>query len=33
VLIVLFALVVQLAFMLAQRVTVSPGVSQRLKVR
>lgn len=33
VLIVLFALVVQLAFMLTQRVTVSPGVSQRLKVR
>jgi osmoprotectant transport system permease protein len=33
VLIVLFALVVQLAFMLTQRVTVSPGVSQRLKIR
>ncbi|NUP61985.1 MAG: ABC transporter permease subunit [Nonomuraea sp.] len=33
VLIVLFALVVQIAFALIQRVTVSPGVSQRLKVR
>jgi osmoprotectant transport system permease protein len=33
VLIVLFALVVQVAFMLTQTVTVSPGVSQRLKVR
>ncbi|MEW9556095.1 ABC transporter permease [Nonomuraea sp. NPDC050783] len=33
VLIVLFALVVQVLFALAQRVTVSPGVSQRLKVR
>ncbi|MFG6195874.1 ABC transporter permease [Nonomuraea sp. JJY05] len=33
VLIVLFALVVQILFTLAQRVTVSPGVSQRLKVR
>ncbi|MEU4577136.1 ABC transporter permease [Nonomuraea sp. ATR24] len=33
VLIVLFALVVQIAFTLAQRVTVSPGVSQRLKTR
>ncbi|GAA1660015.1 ABC transporter permease subunit [Nonomuraea maheshkhaliensis] len=33
VLIVLFALVVQLLFALAQRVAVSPGVSQRLKVR
>ncbi|MCK2212853.1 ABC transporter permease [Actinomadura sp. ATCC 31491] len=33
VLIVLFALVVQILFTLAQRVAVSPGVSQRLKVR
>ncbi|MFI7443686.1 ABC transporter permease [Nonomuraea indica] len=33
VLIVLFALVVQLGFTLAQRVTVSPGVSRRLKTR
>lgn len=33
VLIVLFALVVQIVFTLIQRVTVSPGVSQRLKVR
>ncbi|MGN9839114.1 ABC transporter permease [Nonomuraea sp. H19] len=33
VLIVLFALVVQILFTLAQRVTVSPGVSRRLKVR
>ncbi|SDL49290.1 ABC transporter permease [Nonomuraea jiangxiensis] len=33
VLIVLFALVVQILFALAQRVTVSPGVSRRLKVR
>ncbi|WP_336205922.1 ABC transporter permease [Nonomuraea sp. LPB2021202275-12-8] len=33
VLIVLFALVVQIAFTLVQRVTVSPGVSQRLKTR
>ncbi|TYB63338.1 ABC transporter permease [Nonomuraea sp. PA05] len=33
VLIVLFALVVQVLFALVQRVTVSPGVSQRLKVR
>ncbi|MFC5832842.1 ABC transporter permease [Nonomuraea insulae] len=33
VLIVLFALVVQILFTLVQRVTVSPGVSQRLKVR
>ncbi|GGS73912.1 ABC transporter permease [Nonomuraea spiralis] len=33
VLIVLFALVVQIVFALIQRVTVSPGVSQRLKVR
>ncbi len=33
VLIVLFALVVQLLFALAQRVAVSPGVSRRLKVR
>ncbi|SEG94362.1 osmoprotectant transport system permease protein [Nonomuraea solani] len=33
VLIVLFALVVQILFTLIQRVTVSPGVSQRLKVR
>lgn len=33
VLIVLFALFVQFGFALAQRVTVSPGVSRRLKVR
>ncbi|NBE96518.1 ABC transporter permease [Nonomuraea sp. KC401] len=33
VLIVLFALVVQLLFTLAQRVTVSPGVSRRVNVR
>ncbi|GAA0921118.1 ABC transporter permease [Nonomuraea longicatena] len=33
VLIVLFALAVQLVFTLVQRVTVSPGVSQKLKVR
>lgn len=33
VLIVLFALVVQILFMIARRVAVSPGVSQRLKVR
>lgn len=33
VLIVLFALVVQVLFTLVQRATVSPGVSQRLKVR
>ncbi|MEU1389921.1 MULTISPECIES: ABC transporter permease subunit [unclassified Nonomuraea] len=33
VLIVLFALVVQIVFALIQRATVSPGVSQRLKVR
>ncbi|MEO3800859.1 ABC transporter permease [Nonomuraea sp. B1E8] len=33
VLIVLFALVVQLLFALAQRVTVSPGVSRRVNVR
>ncbi|MEQ4719002.1 ABC transporter permease [Nonomuraea sp. B19D2] len=33
VLIVLFALVVQVLFTLAQRMTVSPGVSRRLKVR
>jgi osmoprotectant transport system permease protein len=33
VLIVLFALVVQLLFALVQRVTVSPGVSRRSKVR
>ncbi|MEV5897217.1 ABC transporter permease [Nonomuraea fuscirosea] len=33
VLIVLFALVVQVLFALAQRVAVSPGVSQRSKVR
>ncbi|MEV5325545.1 ABC transporter permease [Nonomuraea sp. N2-4H] len=33
VLIVLFALVVQALFALAQRVAVSPGVSRRLKVR
>ncbi|MET8863240.1 ABC transporter permease [Nonomuraea sp. NPDC004580] len=33
VLIVLFALVVQVLFALAQRVAVSPGVSRRLKVR
>jgi len=33
VLIVLFALVVQFGFTLVQRVTVSPGVSRRLKVR
>ncbi|WP_043624502.1 ABC transporter permease [Nonomuraea candida] len=33
VLIVLFALVVQVLFALLQRVTVSPGVSRRLKVR
>ncbi|SEM87680.1 ABC transporter permease [Nonomuraea pusilla] len=33
VLIVAFALVVQAAFTLVQRVTVSPGVSRRLKVR
>ncbi|WP_226899738.1 ABC transporter permease [Nonomuraea phyllanthi] len=33
VLIVLFALVVQALFALAQRVTVSPGVSRRVKVR
>jgi osmoprotectant transport system permease protein len=33
VLIVLFALVVQIVFALIHRVTVSPGVSQRLKVR
>jgi osmoprotectant transport system permease protein len=33
VLIVLFALVVQFGFALVQRVTVSPGVSRRLKVR
>ncbi|GAA4980283.1 osmoprotectant transport system permease protein [Nonomuraea thailandensis] len=33
VLIVLFALLVQVLFALAQRVTVSPGVSRRLKVR
>jgi osmoprotectant transport system permease protein len=33
VLIVLFALAVQVLFTLVQRVTVSPGVSQRLKIR
>ncbi|MEU7831080.1 ABC transporter permease [Nonomuraea sp. NPDC050022] len=33
VLIVLFALVVQVLFTLVRRVTVSPGVSQRVKVR
>ncbi|MFI6499272.1 ABC transporter permease [Nonomuraea typhae] len=33
VLIVLFALVVQLAFTFIQRVSVSPGVSQRVRVR
>ncbi|WP_433433868.1 ABC transporter permease [Nonomuraea sp. CA-141351] len=33
VLIVLFALVVQVLFTLTQRVTVSPGVSRRLKIR
>lgn len=33
VLIVLFALVVQIGFTLVQRVTVSPGVSQRLKIQ
>jgi osmoprotectant transport system permease protein len=33
VLIVLFALVVQVLFTLAQRVAVSPGVSRRLKIR
>ncbi|MER6946986.1 ABC transporter permease subunit [Nonomuraea sp. NPDC000554] len=33
VLIVLFALVVQIVFTLVQRVTISPGVSRRVKVR
>jgi osmoprotectant transport system permease protein len=33
VLIVLFALVVQVLFTVARRVTVSPGVSQRVKIR
>ena len=33
VLIVLFALVVQILFMIARRVAVSPGVSERVKIR
>jgi osmoprotectant transport system permease protein len=33
VLIVLFALVVQILFMIARRVMVSPGVSRRVKIR